>query len=252
MAKDPVCGREIKERQAQVAAFYRGRIYYFCSAAHRDEFWKDPEGYARRVPAMPVRIGVMGAASGHLPAEVLDAAYRLGAAIAEREMVLITGAAPGLPWESARGARRNGGLSVGISPALSLDEHIYVYDSPADEFDVMIFTGSGLMGREIVNIRSSDIVVIVGGHSGTLGEFAIAYDEGKLIGVVEGSGGIADAIPDLIRAIDKATGSYVIYDPDPESLIARLIENYVEAHFRRPSVFEDTAMEEGRPRMPKG
>ena len=39
------------------------------------------------------------------------------------------------------------------------------------------------MGREVVNIRSSDIVVIVGGRSGTLGELAISCDEGKLIGV---------------------------------------------------------------------
>src|SRR5438093_12370710 len=42
------------------------------------------------------------------------------------------------------------------------------------------------MGREITNIRSCDIVVIVGGRIGTLGEFAIAYDEGRLIGVLTG------------------------------------------------------------------
>ena len=43
------------------------------------------------------------------------------------------------------------------------------------------------MGRELINIRSSDIVVVVGGRSGTLGEFAIAYEEGKLIGVLTGT-----------------------------------------------------------------
>lgn len=252
MARDPVCGQEVKERHAPAVAFYRGKLYFFCSEEHRDTFWTNPEHYARRVAAMAVKIGVMGAASGILPPEVRQAAYAVGAAIAEREMVLITGAAPGLPWESARGARHKGGLSVGISPALSLDEHKYVYDSPADVFDVMIYTGSGLMGREIVNIRSSDIVVIIGGHSGTLGEFAIAYDEGKLIGVLDGSGGIADAIPGLLPAIDKETGSDIIYDADPESLIARLITAYVESHYRRPSVFEDREMEEGRPHMPKG
>jgi predicted Rossmann-fold nucleotide-binding protein len=46
------------------------------------------------------------------------------------------------------------------------------------------------MGREVVNIRSSDIVLIVGGRSGTLGEFSIAYDEGELIGVLLDTGGI--------------------------------------------------------------
>ena len=51
---------------------------------------------------------------------------------------------------------------------------------------MLIYTGSGLMGREITDIRSCDIVVIVGGRIGTLGEFAIAYDEGRLIGVLTG------------------------------------------------------------------
>jgi len=45
--------------------------------------------------------------------------------------------------------------------------------SPHLEYDVMIYTGLGLMGRELINIRSSDIVFGVGGRSGTLGEFTI-------------------------------------------------------------------------------
>jgi len=41
------------------------------------------------------------------------------------------------------------------------------------------------MGREVENIQTCDAVVIVGGRSGTLGEFAIAYDQAKIIGVLE-------------------------------------------------------------------
>ncbi len=93
-----------------------------------------------------------------------------------------------------------------ISPALSLDEHAYRYQSPTVAHDVLIFTGSGLMGREVVNIRSSDIVAIVGGSSGTLGELAIAYDEGKLIGVLTGTGGISDMVEDILKTCNKETG----------------------------------------------
>jgi uncharacterized protein (TIGR00725 family) len=238
MTTDPVCGKRMVESTAGAAALHRGKLYYFCGEEHRDVFLDDPDAYAPNAPAMALKVGVMGAASGDLPPEIRQAAFDLGAYCAEQSLVVLSGAAPGYPWESARGAQSKGGLSIGISPALSIDEHVNVYHSPADVFDVLIFTGSGLMGREIVNIRSSNIVVIVGGHSGTLGEFAIAYDEGKLIGVLEGSGGIADEIGRLVEAIDKPTGAYVIYNPDPRTLIDRLIQQYVDSHYHHASVFQ--------------
>jgi hypothetical protein len=82
------------------------------------------------------------------------------------------------------------------------------------------------MGRELVNIHSSDIVVVAGGRSGTLGEFAIAYEQGKLIGVLEGSGGITGALPILEASLNKKTGSEVLYDAKPATLVARLLEQY--------------------------
>ena len=129
-------------------------------------------------------------------------------------------------------------MVVGISPGLSRDEHVQKYRSPTEGFDVLIYTWSGLMGREVENIHSSDIVIIAGGRSGTLGEFAIAYDEGRLIGVLTGSGGIADAIADLIPLLNqKPTGAVVLYDDDPVRLIERLVEYYQAEHNKHPSCF---------------
>ena len=182
-------------------------------------------------------IGVMGAAGGELDPEQRGRAYALGAAIAKCGCVLITGACPGLPYDSARGTRDAGGLSVGVSPALSRSEHVKKYESPVDAYDVIIYTGSGLMGREVHNIHSSDIVIIAGGRSGTLGEFAIAYDEGKLIGVLTDTGGIADQIAQIVPMIVKHTGAVIIYDRDPDALVERCVAEYRKAHFRRPSTF---------------
>tara|TARA_R110002049_G_scaffold309101_2_gene516931 strand:+ start:60813 stop:61574 length:762 start_codon:yes stop_codon:yes gene_type:complete len=186
---------------------------------------------------MQLKIGVMGGAGNEIPGNFLRLAALLGERIAEADCILVTGACPGLPLAAARGASERGGMVIGISPALSLDEHAYHYGSPTLAHDVLIFTGSGLMGREVVNIRSSDIVVIVGGSSGTLGELAIAYDEGKLIGVLTGTGGISDMVKTILETCQKATGARVLYSDDPQQLVTNLLEVYRTEHFRHPSVF---------------
>lgn len=188
---------------------------------------------------MRLTIGVMGSSGGDVSEANLAKAHRLGEAIAARDAILITGGCPGLPYEAVRGAKAKGGLVIGISPGLSLDEHRGKYRSPVDGFDVLVYTGSGLMGREITNIRSCDMVVIVGGRTGTLGELAIAYDEGRLIGVLTGTGGITEFVEPIITASGKQTGACVLYDDDPEQLVDRLIHYYRTEHVRKPSCFCD-------------
>lgn len=186
---------------------------------------------------MRLKIGVMGGATGAFSPEMTEKAQALGRAIAEQDCILVTGACPGLPSAAACGASSAGGFVVGISPGLSEDEHTRKYHSPTDFHDVLIFTGSGLMGREVVNIRSSDIVIIIGGRSGTLGELAIAYDEGKLIGVVTGSGGISDMVEAIVAACEKQTGARLVYESDPVKLITDVLRVYRTEHYRRPSCF---------------
>jgi uncharacterized protein (TIGR00725 family) len=185
---------------------------------------------------MRLKIGVMGSATGNFSKRQKAIASDLGKAIAENGCITITGACPGLPLESAKGASKGGGLVVGISPALSEWEHVNKYHSPLEFHDLLIYTGSGLMGREVVNIRSSDIVVIVGGRSGTLGEFSIAYDEGKLIGILQGTGGITSEIRKIIKIVKKKTGAKLIYGREPETLIKNLIDYFSQEHYRHPDV----------------
>ena len=187
--------------------------------AHRD-VRRDP------ITDVQIRIGVMGSASEPADPAVAALCRRLGRTIAERGACLLTGACPGLPHATVLGAKETGGHVVGISPAASLREHVQTFGSPYREYDVLIFTGLGLMGRELVNIRSSDIVVVIGGRSGTLGEFAIAYEEGKLIGVLTGTGGITDALHSIEASLRKDTGAEVLYEGNPVRLIDRLLARY--------------------------
>jgi uncharacterized protein (TIGR00725 family) len=181
---------------------------------------------------LQIRIGVMGSAGGDVDPSVRRVCQALGRSIAEGGCCLLTGACAGLPHETVLGAKAHGGHVIGISPAATLKEHVEVYQSPYREYDVVIFSGMGLMGRELINIYSSDIIVIVGGRSGTLGEFAIAYEQGKLIGVLSGTGGITAALPELEASLAaKHTGAEVVYDDDPSQLIERLLARYMEGGY---------------------
>jgi len=211
------------------------------------EVTSSPSAFKASPPAMRLKIGVMGSASDGIPDEHLEKARRLGTAIATAQCITVTGACPGLPLAAAQGATEAGGLVIGISPGLSLDEHLHKYRSPSEFHDVLIFTGSGLMGREVVNIRTSDIVVIVGGSSGTLGELAIAYDEGKLIGVLNGTGGITTLIPDILAACSKDTGARVVYSDHPDELVEQILHVYLTEHYRHPSCFCESCNAQSAP-----
>lgn len=176
----------------------------------------------------------MGSAGGLITEEQREKLYGLGREIASQDCILITGGCPGLPYEATRGADEAGGLTIGISPGLSLHEHITRYKSPTDHIDLLIYTGNGLMGREITAVRSCDVVIIAGGRSGTLGEFAIAYDEGKPIGVYMGTGGITEIIGDVVESISKESGSEIVYSEDPKELLEKLLEIHQRIKDRPP------------------
>lgn len=177
---------------------------------------------------MKITVGVMGSAGGHLTERSVGMATEMGRVIATRGCVLVTGACPGLPHYAVKGAKSAGGIVVGISPALNFEEHCIKYHSPYEGYDMLVYTGSGLMGREIENIRSCDLVVFMGGRSGTLGEFAIAYDEGKVIGILQGTGGIADKMDVIVRLVEKETGAQIVYSREPQDLLDGLLAVYNE------------------------
>ena len=189
---------------------------------------------------MKMTIGVMGSVSGNSQ-EASEKSYQLGCAIAEHDCITVTGACPGLPYDAVMGAKDNGGMTVGVSPGHNFAEHTIRYNSPYLGFDIIIYTGSGLMGREITGVRTCDMVVIAGGRSGTLGEFSIAYDEGKIIGVLKGTGGITEAIKGLIPIMNKETGATVIYDEDPQQLVKKMVELSIARRFNKACISENAA-----------
>ncbi|MGF7398943.1 YHS domain-containing protein [Thermoanaerobacterium thermosaccharolyticum] len=47
MAKDPVCGMDVKEDNAAAKTTFNGNEYFFCSKSCKAEFEKNPEKYVK-------------------------------------------------------------------------------------------------------------------------------------------------------------------------------------------------------------
>lgn len=170
---------------------------------------------------MKIKIGVMGSAD-ELP-DTVEKAEALGRAIAARDAILLTGATTGLVYVTGKAARDAGATHVGISPAHNAQEHVERYVLPLDACDAIIYTGFGLKGRNVVLVRSCDIVIFIAGSIGSLNEFTIAYDEGKIVGCLTGTGGVADEIERLARIFPKRTKSRIIHDDYPARLIEKCL-----------------------------
>lgn len=174
---------------------------------------------------MKYRIGVMGSAQGPTieNQENIKKSIEIGHYIAKNDCILVNGACPGLPDEAAYGAHMAGGLTIGVSPAFSERAHVERYKSPYKNYDIILYTGMGLMERDIINIRSSDAIILLGGGIGTLNEFTVAYDEGKVIGVLTGSGGVSNHIKEILEICDRSLEGYIIFDTNPKQLVERVI-----------------------------
>lgn len=146
-------------------------------------------------------------------------AKALGQAIAGCDVILLTGATTGLIYAIGKGVHDAGGLHIGISPADDEREHVERYQLPVDACDAIIYTGFGLKGRNVVLVRSSDVVLVIAGSIGSLNEFTIAYDEGKIIGCLTGTGGVADEAEKIVRTFPKQTNARMYYHDDPVELL---------------------------------
>ncbi len=170
------------------------------------------------------KICVSGAAeTGHCAPDAHEKAEAIGREIAKRGLVLVTGATTGMPYWSAKGAKSEGGIVIGLSPAASKAHHIKTYRLPVDYHDLIIYTGFDYAGRNLLLTRSADAVIIICGRIGTLNEFTIAFEDKKPIGVLEKTGGTADMAKDILEKSHRGSG-LVVFSDNPATLIDRVLD----------------------------
>jgi uncharacterized protein (TIGR00725 family) len=155
-----------------------------------------------------------------------DKAFQVGEEIVRNDGVLITGATTGLPHFAALGAKKSGGISIGISPAATYAAHVKSYRLPTDAFDLIIYSGFDYSGRNLILTKSADAVIIIGGGFGTLNEFTIALEDDKPIGILTDTGGVSDEVFGLLSKVKDPHhhgAGRLVYSSDPAELVKGLV-----------------------------
>jgi len=184
----------------------------------------DQDPVINHIHSLKYKICVSGAAeTGHCADGTFEKSVELGRQIAKKGMILVTGATTGTPYWAAKGAKEEGGIVIGISPASSKIAHIKTYRLPIDYHDLIIYTGFGYSGRNLLLVRSSDAVVTVCGRMGTLNEFTIAFEDDKLSGVLQKTGGTADMVEEIVGKSHRGPGR-IVYDSDPGKLLDKILK----------------------------
>ena len=129
------------------------------------------------------QITVIG--NAHASAHVLDLAERAGEALG-RLGTIITGGRGGIMEAVSRGAKRAGALTIGILPGSDFED-VNPY------LDVVLPAGIGF-ARNMPNVLAGDVVVAIGGASGTLNEMTYAWMFGKPIVALTGAGGWSERL----------------------------------------------------------
>ena len=157
---------------------------------------------------MPERmISVIGGANSD--SKALELAELVGEAIAKRGAALVCGGLGGVMEAACKGAKKQGGLTIGLLPTLE-KEH-------ANDFiDIAIPTGLGY-ARNFLVARTGDAVIAISGSAGTLSEMAIAWFSDKPLIALASSGGWASELAG--KKLDNRRNDEVFSATTPEEAV---------------------------------
>lgn len=171
-----------------------------------------------------IRLCVSGAAeTAHCGIGALEKAKALGKEIALQGAILENGATTGFPLWAAMGSKEVSGIVVGFSPAANEKEHREVYRLPVDYHDIIVYTGFGYSGRDLLLTRSAEAIIIGCGRIGTVHEFTIAYEDDKPIGILQGDWDMDEVIKNIMDKSNRVNNK-IIFESDPKILVEKVIE----------------------------
>ncbi len=118
-------------------------------------------------------VSIIGGDVGSCDEEDCKNAEEIGKRLAERDVTIVCGGRGGVMKAVCKGAKSEGGTTIGILPSRNRDEGNKYLDHA-------IVTGLGVQRNSLV-VLNGDIVIAIDGGYGTLSEIAIAQQYGKMI-----------------------------------------------------------------------
>lgn len=186
---------------------------------------------------MNFKIGIFGSSAGNDTSNknILEKARILGKELGKRKLTVINGACSGLPYQVCFNAAKNGATVIGYSPELDLlgqkkfcpTDDLSIYKEIIYTPKSFAFSKNNLVNKKYRNVISTancDGGIIISGRWGTMNEFTNLYDMKKVIGVLTGTGGIADEIKRLNKKIKKDTEAKIFFSNSPQRLIELIID----------------------------
>lgn len=130
-----------------------------------------------------------------LSSYALEVAEEVGRLIAKRGGVIVCGGRGGVMEAACRGAKKEGGITVGILPFTKEEANPYI--------DIAIPTRLGNIRNYLVSV-AGDVTIAIGGRWGTLNEIAFRMISEKPLILVKGTGGCVDEIinGNLMRGVE--------------------------------------------------
>src|SRR5690606_15776380 len=118
-------------------------------------------------------VGIMGPGESARPEEN-EMAFAMGKAVAQQGWIVLTGGRSfGIMESAMKGAKEANGLTIGVLPTDTTADS-------SDNADIRIVTGMG-SGRNVINVLSSHILVVIGMAAGTASEVALALKANKKV-----------------------------------------------------------------------
>ncbi len=169
------------------------------------------------------QIAIMG--SSEADDAMLRLAEQAGRVVAHVGAALVTGGRGGIMEAASRGCANAGGTVIAVVPGTDMNSA-----NPYSHY--VIPTGLG-WARNVITGIGGDVIIIIGGASGTLSEIAFAWMYDRPIVALSESGGWAKKLAG--HAVDHRRQDVIIDCHDMHQLERILREQLADMHTTRPA-----------------